>query len=1025
MHSATSATGSDDTDYADLPSFTRLALTHPSNLSSEETSNSYSGDKRSANPSLQPIPFTANPLRRRTLSDALPPHVHVPIQNSLMHNIHTEPLHPASHVRRTGSLADFGPLDLKHLKNKHVMQQQQSRLKPNFKLMHACYPGDSSGDVADEAGTVFYFDEDDEDRVGERAAEFVDTGGASKRTPSFDGTSSGESNTWVGSFTDQPSSLSSRNYTLRNSFDDKWKSPTGIMSIGILNLQGDEGNAVGRDDGVGKTLISPSFSEIQAPANVRSNSARMHATSPMISPCPRSTFEARLPSNSAQNGNSSNRLDPRGMGWMQHDAGGFKLPPTFSMDTSQHRGGDANSPGQNRSPSRAFSNASESSPLFLPHQADSKNIWGAPDLNMGVSVFTPTDANHANRRNDGLANKDAARLVPSVLLRRNASFDHGAERTAKSTLIATGDTIQHTTAAAAVAPLAASKTKLNPLVSPFEYHPSSETSTWSQYSHASTQSSHYASNQSSQYTSPSFNANQYATNQSYHYHHQQQQQQQSPSLSFRLPDQLYHEQSTYAYNGHLKSATSYNSLTTTEWPQFSYPITSPHLNGVAVPASTRLMRESVISVSPAPAAPIASDLRIVKEIKTSKLRVDESKLTTEYFEQLSRESAELCCAIVPSSEERVRQEVAFRSVLEVARRAFPDASLHHFGSTALGFSLANAGDDFLGKGHTLLEIFVRILTHLKMKDMDLSISLGSNAYDAYTPAQLVEKLGIVMKNAGMRDVKMLTRARVPIVKIRDAITGIRCDIGFQSKLVLYNTRLLKAYSRIDPRFRELVFIVKYWSKQRNINEPYFGTLSSYCFVLMVIHFLQIRGVLPCLQQIAHDGQNVPNIAIDEANVYFCEDVDTLVSSGKWTCTNAETVGELVVAFFKYFSAEFPYVHGVASVRTGSVLSKEDKGWTKDRQQEMNRSVEDPFETTNNVGRPVDKETLFEVRGEFIRASKILCSAGGVGTGAAYEAILSKVCERAPVIISKKGTAAAASMGGSGSSNNLLGMSRKW
>ncbi|KAJ3229180.1 hypothetical protein HDU78_009193 [Chytriomyces hyalinus] len=997
MHSATSATGSDDTDYADLPSFTRLAQTHPSNLFSEETSNSYSGDNRLANPSLQPIPFTANPLRRRTLSDALAPHVHVPIQNSLMHNIHTEPLHPAIHVRRTGSLADLGPLDLKHFKNKHVTQQQPSRLKPNFKLMHACYPGDSSGDVADEAGTVFYFDEDDEDRVGAREAEFVDTGGASKRAPSFDGTSSGESNTWVGSFTDQlftqPSSLSSRNYTLRNSFDDKWKSPTGIMSIGILNLRGDEGNAIGRDNAVGKTLISPSFSEIQAPANVRSNCARMYATSPMISPCSRSTFEAWLPSNSAQNGSSSNRLDPRGMGWMQHDAGGFKLPPTFSMDTSQHRGGDAtfeNSPRQNQSPSRAFSNASESSPLFLPHQADSKNIWGAPDLNMGVSVFTATDAIHANRRNDGLANKDAARLVPSVLLRRNASFDHGAERTAKSTLIATGDTMQHTTAAA-VAPLAASKTKLNPLVSPFEYHPSSETSTWSQYSHASTQSSHYASNQSSQNTSPSFNANQYASNQSYHYHHQQQQQQQSPSLSFRLPDQLNHEQSTYAYNGHLKSATSYNSLTTTEWPQFSHPTTSPHLNGVAVPASTRLMRESVISVSPAPAAPIASDLRIVKEIQTSKLRVDESKLTTEYFEQLSRESAELCCAIVPSSEERVRQEVAFRSVLEVARRAFPD--------------------------------------------MDLSISLGSNAYDAYTPAQLVEKLGIVMKNAGMRDVKMLTRARVPIVKIRDAITGIRCDIGFQSKLVLYNTRLLKAYSRIDPRFRELVFIVKYWSKQRNINEPYFGTLSSYCFVLMVIHFLQIRGVLPCLQQIAHDGQNVPNITIDEANVYFCEDVDTLVSSGKWTCTNTETVGELVVAFFKYFSAEFPYVHGVASVRTGSVLSKEDKGWTKDRQQEMNRSgtvkdrywlcVEDPFETTNNVGRPVDKETLFEVRGEFIRASKILCSAGGVGTGAAYEATLSKVCERAPVIISKKGTAAAASMGGSGSSNNLLGMSRKW
>ncbi|KAJ1558946.1 hypothetical protein HK096_002122, partial [Nowakowskiella sp. JEL0078] len=50
----------------------------------------------------------------------------------------------------------------------------------------------------------------------------------------------------------------------------------------------------------------------------------------------------------------------------------------------------------------------------------------------------------------------------------------------------------------------------------------------------------------------------------------------------------------------------------------------------------------------------------------------------------------------------------------------------------------------------------------------------------------------------------------------------------------------------------------------------------------------------------------------------------------WKKTNTESVGELVVAFFKYFSSEFPIIHGVASVKSGKVLSKDDKGWTKDR-----------------------------------------------------------------------------------------------
>ncbi|KAJ3326605.1 hypothetical protein HDU76_012778 [Blyttiomyces sp. JEL0837] len=391
-----------------------------------------------------------------------------------------------------------------------------------------------------------------------------------------------------------------------------------------------------------------------------------------------------------------------------------------------------------------------------------------------------------------------------------------------------------------------------------------------------------------------------------------------------------------------------------------------------------------------------ADLPIVREIQTSKLRVDEKKLTKDYFDQLTREALELCVEICPSPEERMKQEMVFEGVLEISKRVFPDAQLHHFGSTANGFSLAGA-------------------------DMDLYVSTSEST--KLSTAQCVEKLGHMLKQAGMKDVKMLTRARVPIVKMRDPITGVRCDIGFHNNLAMYNTRLLKTYAQIDHRFRELVFVVKYWSKRRNINEPYFGTLSSYCYVLMIIHLLQIRGVLPCLQRILPDGtaaipapvhpsqhrhlQNQPGvppvIEVEGNDIYFYDNLKELPKH--WTCTNQESLGELLVAFFKYYSAEFPYVHGVASVRAGRVLSKEEKGWTKERQQEINRNgsvkdrfwlcVEDPFEVSHNIGRPVDKETLYDVRGEFIRASKFLCA------GASDENVLAKVCERAPPSSSKK------------------------
>ncbi|KAI8850963.1 hypothetical protein BC829DRAFT_137610 [Chytridium lagenaria] len=142
-----------------------------------------------------------------------------------------------------------------------------------------------------------------------------------------------------------------------------------------------------------------------------------------------------------------------------------------------------------------------------------------------------------------------------------------------------------------------------------------------------------------------------------------------------------------------------------------------------------------------------ANLPIVREIQTSKLRVDESKLTRDYFESLTREGREIVMEVETGEEERRMREGVFEVVQEIARRVFPDAILHHFGSTANGFSLANS-------------------------DMDLCICLRNLESQKISPAQCVEKIGHALKQAGMKDVKMLTRARVPIVKMRDPVTYV-------------------------------------------------------------------------------------------------------------------------------------------------------------------------------------------------------------------------------------------------------------
>ena len=102
---------------------------------------------------------------------------------------------------------------------------------------------------------------------------------------------------------------------------------------------------------------------------------------------------------------------------------------------------------------------------------------------------------------------------------------------------------------------------------------------------------------------------------------------------------------------------------------------------------------------------------------------------------------------------------------------------------------------------------------------------------------------------------------------------------------------------------------------------------------MVLHLLQKRGVLPCLQRLCLDGTiasesasanpsgaSLPPLPTSESrpplspttngvhDVYFFDNVERLRES--WSTTNNESLGELLVAFFKYYSAEFPYVHGM-------------------------------------------------------------------------------------------------------------------
>ncbi|KAI1491237.1 hypothetical protein F5X96DRAFT_483857 [Biscogniauxia mediterranea] len=174
--------------------------------------------------------------------------------------------------------------------------------------------------------------------------------------------------------------------------------------------------------------------------------------------------------------------------------------------------------------------------------------------------------------------------------------------------------------------------------------------------------------------------------------------------------------------------------------------------------------------------------------------------------------------------------------------------------------------------------------------------------------------------------------------------GVQCDINFSADLALQNTLLLRCYSYTDPRVRPLVLFVKHWAKARGINTPYRGTLSSYGYVLMMLHYLVNVAepfVCPNLQHLAPIEPAVEGVTTFKGHtVRFWRDEQEIrrLAHERRLNQNGETLGSLLRGFFEYYAQNnmmstiqkrgFDWGRDVLSLRThGGLRSKAEKGWT--------------------------------------------------------------------------------------------------
>eukprot|EP00736_Rhodelphis_marinus_P010738 Rmarinus@m.5996 len=242
--------------------------------------------------------------------------------------------------------------------------------------------------------------------------------------------------------------------------------------------------------------------------------------------------------------------------------------------------------------------------------------------------------------------------------------------------------------------------------------------------------------------------------------------------------------------------------------------------------------------------------------------------------------------------------------------------------------------------------FGTAITGLGLTGSDLDLTVESNQPDTET----LDAVAKAIENNTVKFKRLFRiRSKCPIIRFTHIRTRLQCDISANNKLGVANSHLIRAYVDSDPRVKPLILVVKHWAVTHGIQKR--SKLSSYAITVMVLQFLQVQGVVPCLQKDVSTSSTV----IDGWNCSYNVNTD-------WKSSNTASLGALLEEFFRFYRTSVDYKNSVISVRLGRVLRRpEDIGicrLLKAQQRSFGTPqtaflwIEDPFELTHNLAHGV-------------------------------------------------------------------------
>ena len=296
------------------------------------------------------------------------------------------------------------------------------------------------------------------------------------------------------------------------------------------------------------------------------------------------------------------------------------------------------------------------------------------------------------------------------------------------------------------------------------------------------------------------------------------------------------------------------------------------------------------------------------------------------------------------------------------RQEFPSCKVIPYGSSANGFAFQDSD----------LDAFV------DLQLMSLSSVCGKTLEEedndlGQERTRLVA--GHLRREERFRNAKPILNARIPIVKMRDRKTGIDCDINVVSSLGVNNSEWINYCRTLDTKCHYLISVVKYIGiKQGIVGSGPGDHLNSYTIVLMVIFFLQVKGILPSVAALQAGVKAIINcgwnVAFDDGFKY-----------SEWRKEKNEpdqeevSISSMLKSFLKFYIC-FPYDTHIICPHLGSpvkkfnlklgynlpkALEKAPHFGKKKVKLEVNKKlvIQDPFELTRSVSSGISEAHFSE------------------------------------------------------------------